>query len=316
MLTQQFTEALLKLYPIIALIILGLILQKYSFFKEDGPAVLKKIIINIALPALLYGAFYQVTPEPKLLIIVLVVLITCVLMIFIGQLLARILRIQSKYFALLFGGFETGMLGYAIFSVVFDPENLHYLAVVDLGQVIFVFFILATLITGLGGGFLSPVRQLKTFATSPVIIAIFLGVITSIVNNYSSFTGSSLFISFYQLLALLGSMTVPLICLVIGYELKINTRSIALPLKTILIRMLLLFFFAMLINKYVITELLHLNAMYSHALMIMFLLPPPFVIPIFMKESEAEEKQYVLNSLSLGTICSLIAIALVVILYF
>ncbi len=56
-------EATLKVYPIIALIILGLILQKFKLFKEDDPAVLKKII-NIALSSLLYGAFHQVKPEP------------------------------------------------------------------------------------------------------------------------------------------------------------------------------------------------------------------------------------------------------------
>ena len=43
--------------------------------------------------------------------------------------------------------FEVGMLGYAIYGGVFGQENLYRLAIVDLGQVLFVLFVLATVLT-------------------------------------------------------------------------------------------------------------------------------------------------------------------------
>jgi hypothetical protein len=49
--------------------------------------------------------------------------------------------------------------------------------------------------------------------------------------------------------------------------------------------------------------------------MTMFVLPPPFVIPIFMSNTSYDEQAYVVNTLSLATLVTLAAFTLVSVVY-
>ncbi|MCD8498486.1 MAG: hypothetical protein LRY35_00300 [Clostridiales bacterium] len=119
-------------------------------------------------------------------------------------------------------------------------------------------------------------------------------------------------------LQLLGNLTVPLITIAIGFELQLGRATFKAPLLAALVRILVLFTLATLINKVLIRDLLHLEPQFETALMTMFLLPPPFVIPILMAgknqsaEKRAEHRQFVLGTLSIHILLSLIAFILVI----
>ena len=82
---------------------------------------------------------------------------------------------------------------------------------------------------------------------------------------------------------------------------------------TALIRILLLLGMAFIINTIIIEKLLDLDHTFKTALYTMFLLPPPFVIPIFMDERQEQSKQFVLNTISVSIILSLIAYIILII---
>jgi hypothetical protein len=44
-------------------------------------------------------------------------------------------------------------------------------------------------------------------------------------------------------------------------------------------------------------------------------LPPPFVIPLFMTRAEKQDRDFVLNSLTLATVVTIIAFTIVSVLY-
>ena len=119
--------------------------------------------------------------------------------------------------------------------------------------------------------------------------------------------------SVFETLRLLSEMTMPIICIAIGYELKINPKGIGGPLLATVSRMVLLLGMAYAINEIVIDRLLNLDNIFKIALYTMFLLPPPFVIPIYMDEKEEENKQFILNTLSISTILSLVAFIILII---
>ena len=104
-----------------------------------------------------------------------------------------------------------------------------------------------------------------------------------------------------------------MICIVIGYELKINFKGIGKPFLTAVIRISLLLGIAYIINTFIIDRILHLDHTFKIALYTMFLLPPPFVIPIFMDERQEQSKQFILNTISVSIILSLIAYMILII---
>ena len=309
-------EIVLSVLPVLSLFVLGHILQRIHFFREETVQEVKKLVVSIALPCLLFLAFSQLQVQFKFLLIVLIVFGVCGLMILLGKFLSRPLGIQTPYFSLMFGGFETGMLGYAIFLSVYGIEHIDKIAIIDLGQVLFVFFVLMALLISQRDGTQDFGQLGKMFMSSPVIIAIFLGLLVSLLKMaLGDFTEQRFYVYIVELATVLGNMTVPAICLSIGYELKLDLNTLSLSLKTIVVRTLLLLGFALAINKLIFAQLLQLDVMYEYALLTMFILPPPFVIAVFMDENDRENQQYVVNTLSLSTVISLLVFVVVMMVY-
>ena len=236
-------------------------------------------------------------------------------MLVIGRRVGRLLGITSPYYGLMFGGFEAGMLGYSLFSVVFGEANTWKLAIIDLGQVIFVFFILVTHLLKLKGGLSNLRGILKSFFKSPVILAILFGVLSSALGITPLMETNYLTGSLLRAVNMLAAITVPLISVALGYELIVSLKDLGMSLKLVLPRVLVLLVLAMLVDKFIFRDLLNLDPIFRAALFTMFSLPPPFIIPLYLKEDDSYNKQFVLNTLSLYTVVSLLLFLVVITLF-
>jgi predicted permease len=306
-------KTILSVLPLILLFATGFLLQKLSFFKQSTIIDLKKIVSNLALPALLFTAFVSLEFERKFLLVVVTMFVICLLMLLAGLGIRKLLKIESEYFPLLMAGFEMGMLGYALFLSIYGSENLSTFALVDLGQVLFVFLVLMGLLIQKKTGLRKKSELLKSFVSSPVIIAIIAGLAVSFLKQVID--PNIFFNSINEFLNITGSLTVPLIALVIGYELSIKKDGILLSLQTIIIRKVLLAVLAIVVNLLIIRNVLELPKIYEYAVFTMFMLPPPFVISIYMNQEDRANLNYVVNTLSLSTVVSALAIILVSIFY-
>ena len=299
-------ETIFSVFPLIIFFILGYFLNRRDFLKSGTAGDIKKIVSTLALPALLFQAFASLELEMRYLQLIILIFLVCCLMIILGKASARLLKIPSPYFSLMMGGFEMGMLGYALFLSLYGQENLSRFALLDLGQVIFVFFVLMTLLMRENEGTGHPGELLKGFISSPVILAIFTGILVSFLRKV--IPASALTDSLNQFISLLGGLTVPLISLMIGYELSFRRDGIILALKTVIVRKVLLFVLALMINILFIRNYMGMEKIYEYALFTMFLLPPPFVISIYMKQEDRKNLDYVNNTLSLSTVISVLLI--------
>lgn len=306
-------ETLLSVLPVLLLFTLGFTLQKISFFSPRSIGEMKKLVSHLALPALMFQAFLSIEVEPRYLILVGLVFATCALMVFLGRLFAKPAHVASPYFSLMMGGFEMGMLGYALFLGLYGQQHLGKIALVDLGQVVFVFFVLMALLIKERGDISSPAALLKQFVTSPVIIAIFSGLVASVLKQY--ITAGPLLKSIGEFIDMLSRLTVPLIAITIGYGISFQREGLAMSLKTILVRKVLALAFVLVLNTLVVDRLLGMAPMYRYAMMVMFLTPPPFVISIFMKQDDKENMDYVANTLSLDTVVSVLLIIVAAVFY-
>jgi predicted permease len=137
-----YIDAFSKVLPIILLFALGLFLQRRRFFKPEALDGLKKIVLNLALPSALFLAFSKVNFEARYLLIAAIMFAACFGVLLVGRAVQPVTRLKSPYFPALLTGFEAGMLGYALYNSVYGADNLYKFGVIDLGQVVFVFFVL------------------------------------------------------------------------------------------------------------------------------------------------------------------------------
>ncbi len=66
-----------------------------------------------------------------------------------------------------------------------------------------------------------------------------------------------------------------------------------------------------LFTHFIVGQLLGLGEIYQAAAWILLIMPPPFVIPLFLTQSEESDRNYIANTLSLSTIISLFAVVIV-----
>lgn len=308
---MNYIEALSKVLPVILLLSLGAILNRTRFIHYQTVQEIKKLVINITLPAVLFLAFAQASIQVSYLLIVGLVFALCVLALLLGRWIHPLTRIQAPYFPALMTGFEAGMMGYAIFASVYGAENIYKFAVVDLGQVTFVFFVLVPTLERLSTGPQPFVHTLRNFFRTPVILAILAGMLANSIGLIPTLNSWPLSASLVQTLEIIAGLTMPLVALVIGYEMRLSRGNLGQPALTIGLRLLYWIPMGILLSTLVVGRLLQLDPIFQAAVLTMFILPPPFVIPLFIPTASDADRAYVVNTLSLATLVTLFAFALI-----
>ena len=315
MCTMLYLEAFSKVLPVLLLFGLGAAFRRNGFLQPIAVDGLKKLIVNVSLPAVLFLAFAAVDLQPEHLLVAGMVFLACTTVLFAGRRLHGIAGTRSPYLPPLLTGFEAGMMGYAIFTAVYGAENVFKFAVVDLGQVIFVFFILVPYVQRQGMGAVSFGQTVRGFLVTPVILSIFAGILFNRLGLMPLVTSFPLTAAVITTLELLAAVTTPLIGIVIGYEVNLGRTGLAAPTRTLAVRLAIWVTLGLLFTTLVISRLFPGDTVAQAALMTLFVLPPPFVIPLFMAQAGAEDQRYVVNTLSLATLATLAAFTAVSVIF-
>ncbi len=302
---MSILQTLSTTLPVIILVLVGVLIRYAKILQPGTIADLKTLIVNLTLPLVLFTAFAAMTFEARFLLIVVIVFAACVLVMFLAARLRAVPGLRPAYASYLMAGFEAGMLGYAIFGSMYGADNVGKFAVIDLGQVLFVFFVLVTRLQMARGSRVDWRGTVVNFGKTPVIIAILLGILANLSGFYRLLSGFEPAAALLAVIAMLAGLTTPLVALVIGYELHFQPGAFATALQTALLRLGLWVGLALAFNALVIRAVLGLDRTFEAAVMLMAVLPAPFVVPIYLKGEEREERDYILNTLSIGTVLAL-----------
>ena len=184
---EQTVQILNQALPILLLISLGYWTRHKDFLNETTIEGLRKIVVILALPAVLFISFLNVELQPSYFFIFGFTFLLCILLFLLGQLLKRQLSIQYSYFPYLTTGFEYGMLGVSLFGAAYGMEKIGYIAVVDLGHEIFIWFVFLPLLLIKRDGVQNPKDVVKSFLSAPVVIAILAGISFNVMDSKIGF---------------------------------------------------------------------------------------------------------------------------------
>lgn len=315
-------DAFSRVLPVLLLVGLGAIFRRNGFLSSDAIDGLRKLVLNVTLPAALFLAFLRTELEPRYAVIVISVFGACLVVLAVSPWLRRGAGVRSEAMPSLMAGFEAGMIGYALYTAIFGAENLYRFAVVDLGQVLFVFFVLAPVVMRWASGQAPSISETAAaFVKTPVIIAIVAGVAGSVVGLAEPIAANPITNAGLETLALLAAVTTPAIAIVIGYSTSFSAGSLRDPVRTVAVRYPIWIAAAVAFNILVIDRLLGLDRLFQAAVMTMAVLPPPFVVPLYMARargrdvSDDPDHDYLANTLSLATMVTLVAITVVGVVY-
>jgi predicted permease len=295
-----------RILPIILIIALGNLIRARSFLSADTVDELRGLVVNFALPPVLFAAFLDMHLETAFVGLFVTMASICVALLGLGYLLHRILHNRHEYLPFLITGFEFGMVGITLFGSAYGLANIGYIAIVDLGHELFIWFVLATLLAARRDGVSSLARTLRGFATSPLIIAILAALTLNLLGVRDWFHETAAGAVVLETFHYLGNLLIPLILILIGYGMGLSWQGIREAAGVVFGRLALLIPLALLVNLLVVRRLLGLGPAFEKAVFTFFILPPPYIIMLFIRREKAEERVYVNNVLSVYTAVALV----------
>ena len=332
-------QAVGSLVSITILITAGVLLTRRGLLGARAVDGLKALIINLTLPLLLLRAFLQLEPGGANAVLALAVFAACAVMGGIGAMLARVANLPKPETRLLFQGFEAGMLGYAFFAALHASDRLPAFAALDLGQVVYVFIVLMVQMSileqrrvrelslvgrprddlgeavGPGGeGATGDSRSPLTFpwrdlVASKVLWAIFGGLTISLVAPGAAvaIAGPDGFTA--AIFDTIGGLTMPLVSLVIGASLASGIPRDPAIVKIVALRTFVGLGLGLVFGLLIVPAL-GFSEWYSKAAIMLFVLPAPFVIPVYYTRNAA----FVSSVLTLSTAVAIVLIAVLAVL--
>ena len=292
-----------KLLPTVLIIIIGILLQKSKDMTADLVSGLKFIIINIGLPSVLFFAFLETKLEYKYIFLFVMVFLLCSALYGLGMFLRRWLG--YTFAPGFFTGFEFGMVGVALFTAVWGVEKLPIISLIGLGHEVFIWFVYVPLLEYTNSRQVNLGKTLASFIRSPIIIAIVLGILLNITGLSKVIDQTVLGQSIFDTIDTLSLLTVPLILLVIGHSLTFEQMDWKKSFYYIALRLGAILALGTLVYFLVVSLIGNIDPIFAKAFYGFLLLPPPYILPLFIKDNE-EESKFFSNLIVLYTLVSFI----------
>ena len=293
----MFISVLETALPVFLALALGMLCRSRNFLSREGVDALKKVVINLTLPFVLVNAFATAEYSVSALLLPALMFLICCLALGLGFLAVRIFQIKGRLTPFLASGFEAGMLGYALFVLLYPDVRVANFALPDIGQTLFVFTLYKILLSGkrdwkaIG----------KDMATTPILWAVVIGVLLGATGLYGKMEQWGISGVLNACTDFLSAPTGMVILLTVGYDLVIREipwKKTAVFIAMRLVIMVICYAVAVALNRLVLG-----NVLFEGAMLLMLILPPPYVLPVFADEpSERVQVSSTLSALTLVTI--------------
>ena len=304
---EQAIKIINQVFPIILLLLLGGWIRRKNFLADTTIEELRKIVVSFALPAILFISFLNIEMKWSYIIIFGIVFLLCILLFLLGKYIGGKFARPYSYFPYLTTGFEYGMLGVSLFGAAYGLDNIGYIAVVDLGHEIFIWFVFLPLLLIRRDGFQNPEKIIRSFLSTPVVFALIAGIVLNVLGLNTNLHRIPFVGGVVATLDFLGNLTIPLILIIVGYGIKFDRAGLGKAAAVVVLRLGMLIPLALVLNSWLIREYLQLERLFEIALFTLLILPPPFILPLYTRASlEIEEKQYINNVLAVHTVISII----------
>ena len=298
-------DVLKTVLPVALTLLLGVVCRRMRLLTRGGVDALKTVAVQIGLPAVLLHTFATAEYTPAMLAVPLIMFALCVLAWYLGRCAGNALGMRNRFVPFLTTGFEAGMLGYTLFGLLYPDSPMADFARIDLGQVLFVFTLYKVLI-GLDGHERPTARQLaKEMALSPIILAIAAGVLLGATGLYRAMEPSGTAALLDACTDFISAPVSALILIAVGYDLVFRDIRWGSALSAVALRTGIMAVLGT--GVFFLFRLLWPGEDWTRPVCLMFLLPPPFVLPVFSEDED--QRAYLSAVLSLSTLLTLAGFA-------
>ena len=290
--------------PVLLMFLLGWFCNRERILSTEGLKGIKTLVGNVLLPVVLFNAFFTAEYSGKIALTFCVVYASCALGLGIGLLLRKLVKPYSKFMPFLVTNFEGGMMGYALFGLLY-PGQTRIFAMADIGQTLAVYTVFLISLQTVSQGQADVKAAVKSAVTNPALIGAFLGVILGAAGVGKVVLASAAGSLVSGTISFITAPVSGLILVIVGYELSFRRElmkpvMITVGLKIAVAAVLLAVDWLIIFG----TGLIPFEKPLFVALMLGWSLPAPFIIPLYA--DLGKDGEYISTALSMETVASIL----------
>ncbi len=294
----QVTEMVV---PVVLMLLIGVFCRRKEILDEKGLAGMKSLIGNVLLPVVLFNAFFTAGYSLSVVLLFVVVYLGFTVALLAGFALRRFVSPYPRFLPFLLTSAEGGMLGYALYGLL--TGNQSGFAAVDLGQTVFAYTVFLAALKASDGKAVSLREMVKIMLTNRCFLGMALGILLGASGMGTRILNCPLSGILTRSIAMVAAPVGALVLLVVGYELNLNRKLLRPVAVTVLFRLVLMSGLLVLVS-WVVFLLIPFSKDLLLALMILYALPAPFIIPLFA--DVGRDGEYISTVLSVETICTMV----------
>lgn len=308
---QNIVAILKVILPLVLSLGIGFFARKRAILSQEGIEGMKTFVVKFALPALLFGVFFTANYTVDVLLFASTMFVLGFVGLGLGFLIGKPLEKRSPMLKFMTTGWEVGMLGYALYGLLYGVDNLRYMALMDFGQVLFVFTAFVTALNARMG--CSFRESVKAQLPNPILWAILSGAFLAILGVPRALEPSGVTGLITELCSFISAPLSCVILVVVGYGIEfsrknIGTAAIAAAMRIVVCGALCAAALAL------IGAFVPLTDPMRWAILIIFITPAPYILTMYTLSEQ--EQADVSMSLSLQTLISVLIFIFIVIFNF
>ena len=289
--------------PVILMLVLGTYLKAKNMVSSECISGIKNIISNIMLPAVLFNALSMAVFTSNDVKLMAGIYGVFLVILALGFLIRPLFGAYGRFAPFLCVSCETGMLGYPLYMTLYGAAGLGTIVRVDLANILFAFTVFLVAIKATAYGSVNKKQLVVDSLHSPIIIAVFLGIMMSVTGLGRVLADSAVFEVYNSVIEMVTGPLTALVLITVGYDLALDQSVLVSVVKVSMARLLLngcglgIVFF--LFGSFWADRGLLV------AVILMFCLPGQFITPIYV--SDEEQRRFVSTQISLYTLISILA---------
>ncbi len=306
---MQNIVAILKIVlPLLISLGIGFYTRKKKILSPESIEGMKTFVMKFALPAMLFGLFFTAEYSLSILLFAATMFTLGFVGLGLGFLIGKPLERRSPMLKFMTAGWEVGMLGDALYALLYGTEYLRYMALMDFGQVLFVFSgFVAALNARSGHSFKDSVKSLLP---NPVPWSMLAGAILAIFGFSRALEPSGVTALITSVCNFISAPLSCLIFIVVGYGISFSKKNIATAIIAAVMRALVCAALCAVALLF-IGAFIPLSDPMRWAIIVIFLTPAPFILTMYTNTEQ--ERADVSMSLSLQTMLAVVAFIVIAI---
>ncbi|HRX59188.1 MAG TPA: AEC family transporter [Eubacteriales bacterium] len=299
---SRIMHVLTIVMPLLVSLGIGFFTRKKNILSAEAIEGMKTFVMKFALPAMLFGLFFTAEYSISILLFAATMFAMGVLGLGLGYVFSRPFAKHSPMLRFMTAGWEVGMLGYALYALLFGADNLRYMAVMDFGQVLFVFTVFITALSARSGG--SVKGSVKGLLTNPIPWAMVAGAVLAMLGVSRALEPSGVT---ELITSVCDFVAAPLSCVifvVVGYGIEFSRKNLGTAVISAVLRTFVCAILCML-ALFIIGLFVTLTNEMRWAIILIFLTPAPFILTLYAQNEQ--ERADISMSLSMQTIVTIIA---------